>query len=49
MVIIPRLYCILCTVSIGENTVVVAGSIVSRDLPANVIAAGQPAKVVGKV
>ena len=49
MVIITRLYCILCTVSICENTVVVAGSIVSRVLPANVIAAGQPAKVVRKV
>ena len=33
-------------VSIGENTVVGAGSIVVRDLPANVIAVGNPCKVI---
>ena len=31
-------------VSIGDNTVVGAGSVVTRDLPANVIAAGSPAE-----
>lgn len=33
-------------VEIGENTVVAAGSLVSRSLPANVVAAGIPAKVL---
>ena len=33
-------------VTIGENTVVGAGSVVARDLPANVLAVGVPARVV---
>lgn len=33
-------------VTIGENTVVAAGAVVTRDLPANCIAAGIPARVV---
>ncbi len=33
-------------VTIGENTVVGAGSVVTRDLPANCIAVGAPAKVL---
>lgn len=33
-------------VTIGENTVVGAGAVVSRDLPANVVAVGNPAKVI---
>ncbi len=33
-------------VSIGENTVVGAGAVVTRDLPANVVAAGNPARVI---
>jgi maltose O-acetyltransferase len=33
-------------VSIGENTVAGAGAVVVRDLPANVIAVGNPAQVV---
>lgn len=32
--------------SIGEGTVVGAGSVVTRDLPANVLAVGAPARVV---
>jgi maltose O-acetyltransferase len=32
-------------VSIGDNTVVGAGSVVTRDLPANVVAMGSPARV----
>jgi maltose O-acetyltransferase len=39
---------ILCPgVSIGENTVVGAGAVVTRDLPANVVAVGNPARVIG--
>jgi maltose O-acetyltransferase len=38
---------ILCPgVSIGENTVVGAGAVVTRDLPANVVAVGNPARVI---
>jgi maltose O-acetyltransferase len=38
---------IICPgVSIGANTVVGAGAVVVRDLPANVIAVGNPARVV---
>ncbi len=33
-------------VSIGDNTVVGAGAVVTKDLPANVIAVGNPARVV---
>ena len=33
-------------VTIGKNTIVAAGSIVTKSLPANVIAAGVPAKIV---
>jgi len=33
-------------VSIGENTVVGAGAVVTRSLPANVVAVGNPAKVI---
>jgi maltose O-acetyltransferase len=33
-------------VAIGANTVVGAGAVVTRDLPANVVAVGNPARVV---
>ncbi|WP_122818088.1 sugar O-acetyltransferase [Nocardioides pantholopis] len=36
-------------VRIGENTVVGAGSVVTRDLPANVVAVGNPARVIRSV
>lgn len=32
--------------TIGDNTVVGAGAVVTRDLPANVVAVGNPARVV---
>jgi len=37
---------VLPGVTIGKNTVVGAGSIVTKDLPPNVVAAGNPARVV---
>ena len=37
---------ILKGVTIGENTIVGAGSVVIKDLPPNVIAAGNPAKIL---
>ena len=40
---------VLKGVTIGENTLVGAGSLVTRSLPANVIAAGSPAKVISQI
>ncbi len=40
---------ILPGITIGENAMVGAGSVVTKDVPANSIVAGAPAKVVGKV
>src|SRR6202012_4387141 len=37
---------ILCNISIGENAIVGAGSVVTKDVPANAIVAGNPAKVL---
>jgi maltose O-acetyltransferase len=36
-------------VTIGENTVVGAGAVVVKDLPANVVAVGNPARVVRQI
>lgn len=36
-------------VSIGDNSVIGAGSVVTRDIPANVIAAGNPCRVLRDV
>ena len=37
---------ILLGVTIGNNVVIGAGSVVSKDIPDNVIAAGNPCKVL---
>ncbi|WP_404714006.1 sugar O-acetyltransferase [Sphingomonas sp. MMS24-J13] len=36
-------------VTIGENSVVAAGSVVTRDVPANVLAGGNPARIIRKI
>jgi len=36
---------ILCNVTIGENAIVGAGSVVTRDVPTNAIVAGNPARI----
>jgi len=36
-------------VTIGDNTVIGAGSIVTRSIPANVVAYGNPCKVVREI
>jgi len=40
---------ILPGVTIGENAVVAAGSVVSKDVPANTVVAGVPAKIVKSI
>lgn len=40
---------ILCGVTIGENAIVGAGSVVTKDIPDNVVAAGVPARVRRKL
>ena len=40
---------ILSKVTIGENAIVGAGSVVTKDVPANVIVAGNPAKFLRKL
>ncbi|NOZ81317.1 MAG: N-acetyltransferase [DPANN group archaeon] len=39
---------ILCNVTIGENAIVGAGSVVTRDVPPDSIVAGNPARIVRK-
>jgi acetyltransferase-like isoleucine patch superfamily enzyme len=39
----------LMPVTIGENSIVGAGSVVTKDVPPNVIVAGVPAKIIGKI
>lgn len=37
---------ILCGVTIGENALVGAGAMVTKDVPANAVVAGNPAKII---
>ena len=40
---------ILPGITIGENSVVAAGSVVTKDVPANTIVAGNPAKFMSNL
>ncbi len=40
---------ILCGVTVGENAVIGAGSVVTKDIPSNVVVAGVPAKVIRSI
>ena len=40
---------VISRIKIGANTIVGAGSVVTKDLPSNVVAYGNPAKVIRKV
>lgn len=39
---------ILCGVTVGENSIVGAGSVVTKDVPPNTVVAGVPARVIKK-
>lgn len=41
--------CVLPGVTIGNNCVIGAGSVVNRDIPANTLAAGNPCRVIRKL
>ncbi len=40
---------ILCNVTIGENAIVGAGSVVTKDVAPNTVVAGNPARVIRKI
>ena len=40
---------ILPGVTIGDNTIIGAGSVVTKDIPANVVAVGNPCRIVKKI
>ena len=40
---------ILANITIGENALVGAGSVVTKDVPPNTIVAGNPARVLRKI
>ena len=40
---------ILCGITIGENAIVGAGSVVTKDVPSNTVVAGNPARILRKI
>ena len=40
---------VLCGVTIGNNVVIGAGSVVTKDIPSNVVAVGNPCKVLREI
>lgn len=40
---------VMCGVSIGENAVIGAGSVVTKDVEANTVVAGNPARIIKKL
>lgn len=41
--------CVLPGVTIGNNTIIGAGSVVTKDIPSNVVAVGNPCKVIKQI
>jgi len=40
---------LLCGITVGENAIVGAGSVITKDVPANTVVAGNPAKFLRKI
>jgi len=40
---------LLCGITVGENAIVGAGSVVTKDVPPNTVVAGNPARVLKKI
>lgn len=40
---------LLCGITIGKNSIVGAGSVVTKDVPSNTIVAGNPAKILSEI
>jgi putative colanic acid biosynthesis acetyltransferase WcaB len=40
--------CIIGDIAIGDNVIIGAGSVVTKDIPANSVAVGNPARVLEK-
>jgi acetyltransferase-like isoleucine patch superfamily enzyme len=40
---------ILCGITVGEGAIIGAGSVVIKDVPANTVVAGNPAKILRKI
>jgi len=40
---------LLCGITVGESAIVGAGSVVTKDVPAHTIVAGNPARIVRKI
>jgi UDP-2-acetamido-3-amino-2,3-dideoxy-glucuronate N-acetyltransferase len=40
---------LLCGITIGENAIIGAGSVVTKDVPSNAIVAGNPAKILREI
>ncbi|HBJ12124.1 MAG TPA: maltose acetyltransferase [Clostridiales bacterium] len=41
--------CVMPGVTIGDNTVIGAGSVVTKEIPSNVVAVGNPCRVIKKI
>jgi acetyltransferase-like isoleucine patch superfamily enzyme len=40
---------LMCGITVGENAIVGAGSMVTKDVPSDTIVAGNPARIIGKI